>query len=142
MKRWTNCMATAAAVLMVTAGAASAQSPLNAEVPFAFYVAGKVMEPGTIRVRTLSGSTGIRAILVTNFHSKSSYIVLPYGVDDPPKTWIAAGQPKLGFDCTTGVCILARVWYGQGYAYSFRGPKTRGGEMLLTEIAMKPDKGD
>lgn len=115
---------------------------LKAEVPFAFYVGGKVMKPGTIRVRTLGGNTSSRAVIVTNIHSKSSYIVLPKSVGDAPKTWVASGEPRLGFDCTTGACSLARVWYGGGNAYTFYGPKTRGGEMLLTEIVMKPDRAD
>ena len=52
MKRFTICTTTAAAVLMVTAGVASAQQSLmKAEVPFAFSVGNKVMDPGTIHVR-------------------------------------------------------------------------------------------
>ena len=51
MKRFTNYLTTAAAVLIATAGVASAQSTLTAEVPFAFYVGSHVMEPGTIHIR-------------------------------------------------------------------------------------------
>ena len=142
MKRLTNSMATAAAVLMVTAGVASAQSSMKVEVPFAFSVGNKVMEPGTIRVRPLGGNTGRAAVIVNNYDAKHSYIVLAMSVGDAPAKWIASGQPRLGFDCTTGACILARVWYGEGYAYQLYGPKTRSDEVLLTEIVMKPDRGD
>jgi hypothetical protein len=143
MKRLTNSMATAAAVLMVTAGVASAQqSLLKAEVPFAFSAGNKVMEPGTIRVRPLGGNIGRAAVIVNNYDAKHSYIVLAMSVGDAPAKWIASGQPRLGFDCTTGACILARVWYGEGYAYQLYGPKTRSDEVLLTEIVMKPDRGD
>ncbi len=142
MKRLTNCMTTATAVLMMTAGAVSAQSILKAEVPFAFYVGGKVMEPGTIRVRLLGGNTSSVALIVDNFNARRSYIVLPKSTGDAPKQWIASGVPKLGFDCSTGACILVQAWAGQGYAYQFYRPKTRGGEMHLTEIVMKPDKAD
>src|SRR5450755_3647986 len=75
MKRLTNCMTTAAAVLMVTAGVASAQTLLTAEVPFAFHVGGRVMEPGTIHVRLNRGNAAI--VTVHNFATKRSYIVLP-----------------------------------------------------------------
>src|ERR1035437_2308073 len=142
MKRLTNSMATAAAVLMVTAGVASAQNLMKAEVPFAFSVGNKVMEPGTIRVRPLGGNTGRAAVVVNNYDAKHTYIVLAKSVGDAPAKWIASGEPKLGFDCTTGACILARAWYGEGYAYQLYGPKTRSEEVLLTEIVMKPDRGD
>src|SRR5213593_1034654 len=53
MKRLTNittCMTTAAAALMITAGIASAQTSMKAEVPFAFSVGSKVAEPGTYQM--------------------------------------------------------------------------------------------
>ena len=142
MTRLTNTLATAAAALIVTAGVASAQNGLKAEVPFAFHVGSKVMEPGTIYLRMLSGINGGRAILVNNYAARRSYIVLPKLVGDAPRSWVASGDPKLGFDCSTGACVLAQFWTGQGYAYSLHGPKTKAGETMLTEIVMKPDKAD
>jgi hypothetical protein len=140
MKRLTNCMTTAAAVLMVTAGVASAQTALKAEVPFAFHVGGRVMEPGTIRVRLSGGGFG--SMIVSNFAAKRSYIVLPKSAGDAPKKWIASGEARMSFDCSTGTCSLVRVWAGEGHAYQLYGPKTRGGETLLTEIVMKADNGN
>ena len=142
MTRLTNLMATAAAALFVTVGIASAQDVLKAEVPFAFHVGSKVMEPGTIRVRALGGATGNFAILVNNYAANRSYIIMPKEVGDAPKSWMASGVPKLGFDCRTGACVLARFWTGHGNAYGFYGPKTKGGETMLTEIVMKPDKAE
>ena len=142
MKRLTNSMATAAAVLMVTAGVASAQNLMKAEVPFAFSVGNKVMEPGTIRVRLLDGHTAKGAITVNNYATRRTYIVLPKSEGDAPRQWIESGQAKLAFDCTSGACILVRAWSGAGRAYEFYGPKTRSGEVQLTEIVMKPDKGE
>jgi hypothetical protein len=142
MTRLTNILATAAAAMFVTAGVASAQDGLKAEVPFAFHVGSKVMEPGTIRVRMLSGTNGGHAMIVNNYAARRSYIVLPKQVGDAPKSWLASGEAKLGFDCSTGACVLAKIWTGQGNAYDFYGPKTKGGETMLTEIVMKPDKGD
>jgi hypothetical protein len=135
-------MATAAAALFVTVGVASAQNVLKAEVPFAFHVGSKVMEPGTIRVQMMSGTGASIAILVNNYAAKRSYIVLPREVGDAPKSWLASGQAKLGFDCSTGTCVLARIWNGYGNSYVFYGPKTKAGETILTEIVMKPDRAE
>ena len=142
MKRFTNYLTTAAAVLIATAGVASAQSTLTAEVPFAFHVGSNVMEPGTIRVRVMNGNTGNNALVVSNAGAKRTYVVLPQSVGDAPKKWQASGLPKLAFDCSSGACILVKAWNGQGYAYEFHRPKTKGGETLLTEIVMTPDRGN
>jgi hypothetical protein len=142
MKRIMNYVTTAAAVLIATAGVASAQNTLKAEVPFAFHVGSNVMEPGTIRIQVMSRQTGNQALVVSNSDTKRSYVVLPKAVGDAPKNWIASGVPKLGFDCSSGTCILAKAWNGEGYAYEFYRPKTKGGETLLTEIVMTPDRGN
>ena len=142
MKRFTNYVTTAAAVLIATAGVASAQSRLTAEVPFAFHVGNNVMEPGTIQVRVVNGNTANGALVINNFQAKRSYVVLPKSVGDAPKNWKASGVPKLGFDCSSGTCILAKAWNGEGYAYEFHRPKTKSGETLLTEIVMTPDRGN
>jgi len=134
-------MATAAAVLMVTAGVASAQQgSMKAEVPFAFSVGNNVVEAGTIQVRLLH--SGSRAVIVSNYNAKSNYIVLAKSAGDAPKAWIASGEGKLAFDCNSGTCILVRAWSGAGHAYEFYSPKARRSGGLLTEIAVKSDKGD
>ena len=142
MKRLTNSMATAAAVLMVTAGVASAQSSMKVEVPFAFSVGNKVMEPGTIWLGLVDSRTGSGPITVNNSATQRTYVVLPKSEGDAPRRWIESGQAKLVFDCTSGGCILIRAWTGTGRAYEFYGPKTRSGEVQLTEIATKPDKAN
>jgi hypothetical protein len=142
MKRLMNYVTTAAAVLIATAGVASAQNTLKADVPFAFHVGSNVMEPGTIRLQLMSRHTGNQALVVSNSDTKRSYVVLPKSIGDAPKNWIASGVPKLGFDCSSGTCILAKAWNGEGYAYEFYRPKTKSGETLLTEIVMTPDRGN
>ena len=139
MKRITNYVTTAAAVLIMSAGVASAQHTLKAEVPFAFHVVSKVMEPGTIRVQVMSGN---HALIVNNYDARRTYIVLPKSIGDAPKSWVASGTAKLGFDCSSGTCILAKAWNGAGNAYEFYRPATKGGETLLTEIVMTPDRGN
>jgi hypothetical protein len=142
MKLMMNYVTTAAAVLIAAAGVASAQNTLKAEVPFAFHVGSNVMEPGTIRVQVMSGHTGNGALVISNSDAKRTYFVLPKSTGDAPKNWIASGEPKLGFDCSSGTCILAKAWNGEGYAYEFYRPKTKSGETLLTEIVMKSDRGN
>jgi hypothetical protein len=142
MKRFTKYMTTAAAVLMATAGVASAQGIMKAEVPFAFHVGSQVMEPGTIRLRFLNTNRTSDAMIVSNYDARRAYTVLPQSVRNAPKDWVASGAAKLGFDCSTGTCVLAKVWYGEGYAYDFYGPKKKSGETMLTEIVMKPDRAD
>ena len=133
-------MTTAAAVLLVTAGVASAQSTMKAEVPFAFTVGNKVIEPGTIGVRFRGEN--VKLLLVDNFATKQSYIAMPKSYGDAPRNWVESGQARLAFDCSTGTCALARVWQGQGSAYDVYRPRTRSGDVHLTEIVMKLDKGD
>ena len=65
---------------------------LKAEVPFAFHVGSKVMEPGTIRVRMLSGTNGAHAMIVNNYDAKRSYIVLPRQAGD--RTEELAGERR------------------------------------------------
>jgi hypothetical protein len=83
-----------------------------------------------------------RPDLVNNYGAKRTYIVLPKSVGDAPKSWVAAGVPKLSFDCSSGTCILVKAWNGAGSAYEFYSPKTKSGEMMLTEIVMTPDRGN
>ena len=70
---------------------------------------------------------------MNNYDARRSYFVLPKSVGDAPKDWAASGVPKLGFDCSSGTCILAKAWNGEGHAYTFYSPKRMSGETLLTE---------
>ena len=140
MKRLMKYMAAAAAAMIMTAGVVSAQSLMKAEIPFAFSAGGKVVEPGTYLVGVLSGLNSNRVLHVVNTDTRRGHLLLSRSHGDAPARWIAGRVPKLGFDCTTGACILSQVWFGYGNAYQFYGPKTRGGEMLLAEIVMIPDR--
>lgn len=142
MKRLTKYMAAAAAVLTMTAGTVWAQSPMKAEVPFAFSAGGKVVAPGTYRVGIVPGNTSSVVLRVDNVNTRRGSLMLPKSSGNASPKWMASGVPRIAFDCSTGACILTQVWFGEGYAYQFHGPKTKGGEMLLTEIVMKPDKAD
>ena len=143
MKRTTTYMATAAAALIMTAGTASAQGPVKAEVPFAFSVGNKVVEPGTYRIGIVPRVNSNVILRVDNAATKSTQMMLPEASSHPSAKWMAAGKPRLAFDCGTGTCVLKQVWFGEDYpAYQLHGPKTHGGEMRLTEIVMTPDNGN
>ena len=87
-------------------------------------------------------NTGNGILVVNNAEAKRGYVVLPQSVGDAPKKWQASGLPKLAFDCTSGTCILAKAWSGEGYAYEFHRPRSKAGEALLTEIVMTSDRGN
>jgi hypothetical protein len=137
MKRMTNTMITAAAVLMIGAGVASAQTALKAEVPFAFSAGGKVTEQGKYVLHMLRGNVIAQSFSLYNETTRRSYMLTAMRQSDAPKNWKASGTARAAFDCSTGVCVLRKIWFGEGYVYEFRGPKAKSGEMQLTEILLK-----
>jgi len=143
MKRMTNKMMTAAAVLMITAGVASAQDAMKAEIPFAFSAGGKMTEPGSYMVRITQGASSTKIVGLYNETTRQTYMVAAMNQSDAPKAWKVSGVPRAAFDCSTGACSLRRIWFGDGNAYDFHGPKTKSGELQLTEILLKSGtKGD
>ena len=142
MKRMTNNLMTAAAVLMIGAGVASAHTTLRAEIPFAFSAGGKVTEPGTYQVRSLRDASGMAAFGLQNTATGRTYLLLPKYNSDAPKDWKAVGSAMVAFDCNSGACELRKIWFGEGYAYEFSGPRTKSGEIQLTEVRLTSTKGD
>ncbi len=142
MKRMTNKMMTAAAVLMIGAGVASAQTTMKAEIPFAFSAGGRVTEPGKYMVRITPGSA-TEILGLYNETTRRTYMVAAMLQSDVPKNWKASGAARAAFDCSTGACSLRKVWFGEGNVYEFHGPKTKSGEVQLTEVLLTPNtKGD
>jgi len=143
MKRMMNKMITAAAVLMIGAGVASAQDALKAEIPFAFSTAGKVTEPGKYLARMTPGASATKVLSLYNETTRHSYMVAAMLQSDAPRHWKTSGAPRAAFDCSTGTCALRKIWFGEGNAYEFHGPKTKSGEVQLTEILLTSStKGD
>ena len=138
MKRMTNKMMTAAAVLMIGTGVASAQDALKAEIPFAFSAGGKVTSPGKYVVRVMQGNSTVRYFGLYNETTHRHYMVVANLQSDAPKAWKANQTPRAAFDCSTGACALRKIWFGEGNAYEFHGPKMKSGEMQLTEILLTP----
>src|ERR1035437_2684678 len=85
MKRLTKYMAAAAAVLMMTAGVVSAQSLMKAEVPFAFSVGNKVVEPGTYQVGLVSGLNN-SVLHVYNVKAGSGYLLVAQSRGDASRS--------------------------------------------------------
>ena len=140
MKRITNNMMTAAAVLMIGASVASAQiaTTMKAEVPFAFSAANKVTEPGPYEVRALRGVTSTMTFVLRNTSTGHAFLLVTNGNADAPKSWTVSGTPRIAFDCSSGACSLAKIWYGEGNVYNFSGPRVKSGEVQLTQILLAP----
>ena len=141
MKKLTTKLMIAATVLVVTAGAASAQM-LSAQIPFEFRVGNQTLAPGTYAVDRLVQSSA-PVFRLWNARLRRSAIVLPQAQVDPQKGW-AEGSPKLVFVCIGSRCALAELWAGsESYAYTFSHPKPgKGEEAYLRAISMQPGKGE
>lgn len=99
-----NLIQTAAAAILMT-GAAMAQSPMTANVPFNFQFGGVNLPAGEYRVNTSRAlETGI--VLIQNDSTKQA--VARIGVAGSPRE--ANYSPKLVFRCGDGGCVLSQVW--------------------------------
>ena len=86
MKRYTMNMTLAVAALTLAAGTVSAQT-MKAEIPFAFHVGNKVMQPGEYHVSRLSGYTGTSVWKLSNVDAKQSVLMVPVHRAAPSKEW-------------------------------------------------------
>jgi hypothetical protein len=116
---------------------------MTARIPFEFRAGNRVMEPGTYRVES-SRLSGAPVVRLQNPHSGRQALLLAQVPVDPEKAWIAEGNPKLAFACSSGRCALAEIWAGSGsYAYTFHRPKLgKDEDAYLRVIPMQRDKGE
>lgn len=143
MNKLTTRFMIATAALVVAASAASAQT-LRATIPFEFRAGGRVMAPGTYGVE-ISELTGARLIRLLNVNSGRAATLVGRARVDPDKAWIASGEGKLVFACTSGSCAFAEVWGGSGapYAYTIYLPKLDKEETaVLREIPLQARNGE
>ena len=105
MKNLTNSLL--AAVALIAAGSASAQTVLKVEIPFAFRAGDTLMAPGNYRI--VVNPAGSPAIRLHNDSARGS-AMLQALLGDAAKDWVKAGVPKLGFECVESNCSLASVW--------------------------------
>ena len=70
------------------------------------------MAPGTYRFFANTSSLHTPAIQVRKEEQGGGILMLALA-RDADKQWVAAGVPKIQFNCLDGRCTLARVWDGQ-----------------------------
>src|SRR4051794_14703793 len=108
MKSFTTSCLIAAAAMFTAAGSAAAEG-LKVEIPFSFRAGGAVMAAGTYRVIELK-SYARPMLRLAKAEGPPSQVLLSAHRNDAAKAWLAAGVPKLSFDCVSGQCTLAKVW--------------------------------
>jgi hypothetical protein len=128
----------AAAGVILAAGAASAET-MKAEIPFAFRVGRRVMQPGAYRVSLAPSPTGKRLLKLTNIDVKQTVLLSPV-VTDAPKAWSDSGLPRLRFACDGGPCTMLGLWMGEGNALTFLPEHERHGEPRITDVALRPER--
>jgi hypothetical protein len=140
MTNFTKSIMVAAAALTL-AGAASAQE-LKADIPFAFQVGKKLMQPGSYVVSRLS--TGIPMYRLLNTGIREAAVSLPSSAHDPAKEWKADGKPRLAFACGGSQCTLSELWDGEAGTPSHLFPisKSRNESMRTAVIVAEPLKAE
>lgn len=132
-------MVTAAALTL--AGAASAED-LKADIPFAFQVGNKVMQPGVYEVHRLT--TGIPAFRLSSTTTHEAAIAGPGANRDAAKEWKADGLPRLVFACGASRCSLSELWDGGAGnpAQAFPTPKSHNEAMRTAVVVAEPIRAE
>jgi hypothetical protein len=139
MKSLTIRVTIVAAALAAMVGVSSAQTS-RAEIPFAFRTGGAVMAPGTY---VITDSTGGRVFQLMNVTEGHGVLLLKPPANDPPRAWLADGNPRLVFECGRGHCALVEIWNGDTKTYRFPRPKLgRDEEARRVEVTMKAISAD
>jgi hypothetical protein len=100
------------------------------------------MLPGRYQVEQVRRD-GTQIVYVRNLDTHQTAVTISGAPIDPPKAWVAKGNPMLGFECVGGNCSLTRLWNGRAqYAYQFRAHKLPPGEESMTAIMLQPVKAD
>jgi hypothetical protein len=139
MKSLTMKLTMAAAALAAVLGVASAQTS-RAEIPFAFRTAGAVMAPGTYLITEVNGG---RVFQMRNATAGNGVLLMKPPARNPPRDWMADGNPRLVFECGRGRCALVEIWNGSDKTYRFSRPKLgRDEEARRVEVTMKAVTAD
>jgi len=136
MKRTMVTMTFAAAALLAAAATGSAQT-MKAEIPFAFDMAHKRMQPGTYQVRLYRNSSPVQILQISNYDDGRSAMALPLVSDDHARR----ENPVLSFECTEGHCVLAKLWDGSGNLFQFATPKA-GPATRIATVALHENRGE
>jgi hypothetical protein len=136
MTRW---MIAAAAVAAV-AGSAAAQT-YKAEIPLAFHIGGKVMQPGEYQV-VLHANMASASFTLYNVDTKTADGLVAIRSAHMDKAW-QPGVPILVFECAERDCRLRELWNGSdGGAYQFPRPRGLSGEGRIALIPLTVTKTD
>jgi hypothetical protein len=140
MTNFTKSIMVAAAALTL-AGAASAQG-LKANIPFAFRVGDKLMQPGAYQITTVG--TTIQSYRLFNISARDAALTLPNVSHDPAREWKADGKPRLAFECGTSECSLSELWDGVSAnpAHRFPTSRSRKESMRVAVVVAEPIRAE
>jgi hypothetical protein len=141
MKHLTMNSLMAAAVVVLAAGSASAQT-LKADIPFTFQVGSVTMAPGAYTVSRTQGAAS-RYLRLRNDDTKKA-ILAQYSVEDVSKNLKSQGTAVLQFECAGPRCVLREAWAGtDSQSYRFYAPKlAHDGDTRIAEVRMTAAKAD
>lgn len=105
----------AVAAVGLTAGAAFAENPLRADVPFAFRAADRTMPAGEYEISRPSGTLGTNAYQITSRANGHSIMVLTRS--SMPREKANDDAARLVFTCGESKCALEQVWPARGDGY-------------------------
>ncbi len=131
-----------AAAAFTLAGAASAEG-LKAEIPFAFQVGNKLMQPGTYEVHRVN-TNAMTIFRLSNTATGEPALAAPGVAHDAAREWKADGKPRLAFECGTSRCSLSELWDGDASnpAQRFRTPKSHTEAMRTAIVVAAPMRTD
>jgi hypothetical protein len=131
-----------AAAALTLAGVASAQG-LKADIPFAFQVGNKLMQPGSYVINRVS-SSGVEMFRLWNPTVHEAAITVASAAHDPAKEWKADGKARVVFACGASRCALSELWDGEDGtpAHQFPISKSRNETMRTAVIVAEPLKAD
>ncbi len=140
MTNFTKSIMVAAAALVV-AGAASAQS-MRADIPFAFHVGNKLMQPGVYEISAFTKNVPTYRFM--NINLRESAVTPTNLAHDPAKDWKADSKPRIVFACGASGCSISDLWDGQpgSFAHEFPGAKSRHEATRMAVIVAEPIRGE
>ncbi len=140
MTNFTKSIMVATAALTL-AGVASAEG-LKANIPFAFHVGNKLMQPGVYRITTVG--TTIRNYRLLNVNMRDAALTQPGYSKDPAKAWKADGKARLAFECGTSGCVLSELWDGESgnSSQKFRISKSHNESMRVAIVVAEPVRAE
>jgi hypothetical protein len=141
MKRTATKSLILVAVMAAATLTASAES-LKVEIPFTFHAGGAVMASGSYTINRLS-SNGPVVLRLTNNETSNGILMISHYRPDASREWVAAGQPRLSFQCAGKLCQLTTIWTpGERTAMNVGAPLSRKALAEIRVITLSATKAD